>query len=183
MTWSYYQDGPRRTFNFESFQVMNSSSEYSTLASNENIGRLLKKLTMKNKIVDVAILNDPEIPVALGKFASQIDYSRGETFRIVAGVESIRVVIDGKNLERMKNIIPKKSIRKVVTNLAEIIISLADVADRTPGVVSAVTTELAMNGINMIEFMSCVPELIIVVDEKDALRSYDSLEKLSKGIF
>lgn len=153
-----------------------------SVASNENIGRLLKKLTMKNKIVDVAILNDPEIPAALGKFASQIDYSRGETFRIVAGVESIRVVIDGKNLERMKTIIPKKSIRKVVTNLAEIIISLADVADRTPGVVSAVTTELAMNGINMIEFMSCVPELIIVVDERDALRSYDSLEKLSKGI-
>jgi hypothetical protein len=32
----------------------------------------------------------------------------------------------------------------------------------------------------MIEFMSCVPELIIVVDEKDALRSYDAIERLSK---
>lgn len=154
-----------------------------SVASHENISRLLKKLTMKNKIVDVAILNDPEIPAALGEFASHIDYGRGETFRIVAGVESIRVVIDGKNLERMTSMIPKKSVRKVVTDLAEIIISLEDRADRTPGVVSAVTTELAMNGINMIEFMSCVPELIIVVDEADALRSYDSLEKLSKGVF
>lgn len=149
--------------------------------SHRNIEKLLKKLTMKNKIVDVAILNDSEIPAALGKFASQIDYSRGETFRIVAGVESIRVVLDEKNLGKLTGLIPKKSVRKVVSGLAEIIISMSDVAEKTPGVVSMVTTELTMHGINMIEFMSCVPELIIVVDEKDALRSYDSLEKLSKG--
>ncbi len=76
----------------------------------------------------------------------------------------------------------RTSIRKVVSGLAEIIISMSDVAEKTPGIVSTVTTELAMHGINMIEFMSCVPELIIVVDEEDALRSYDSLEKLSKGL-
>ncbi len=50
----------------------------------------------------------------------------------------------------------------------------------TPGVVSIVTMELTMNGINMMEFMSCVPELIIVVHEKDGLKAYESLEKLAK---
>lgn len=138
-------------------------------ATHQGIGRLLKKLTMRNKIVDVAILNDPEITAALGKFASTIDYGQGETFRLVSGVESIRVVIDEKNLDKMKSIIPKKNIPKITTGLAEIIVSMSEVADKTPGVVSEVTSELAMNGINMIEFMSCVPELIIVVDERDAV--------------
>jgi aspartokinase len=150
------------------------------LASHQSIGSLFKKLTMRNKIVDVAVLNDPEITAELGSFAPMIDYSRGETFRIVSGVESIRIVIDEKNLEKMKSIIPKKNITKIVTGLSEIIVSMSEAADRTPGVVSTVTTELAVNGINMIEFMSCVPELIIVVDEKDALRSYDAIERLSK---
>ena len=109
-----------------------------------------------------------------------IDYGQGETFRLVSGVESIRVVIDEKNLDKMKSIIPKKNIPKIVTGLSEIIVSMSQVADTTPGVVSTVTTELAMNGINMVEFMSCVPELIIVVDERDALRSYDAIEKLSR---
>src|SRR5437899_361327 len=72
------------------------------LASHQSIGSLFKKLTMRNKIVDVAVLNDPEITAELGRFASMIDYSLGETFRIVSGVESIRVVIDEKNLEKMK---------------------------------------------------------------------------------
>src|SRR5207253_7072666 len=89
-------------------------------SSHRNIGGLLKKLTMKNRIVDVAILNDPEIPAVLGRFAAQVDYGRGETLRIVAGVESIRVVLDEKNLQRLTTIIPKKSVRKVVTDLAEI---------------------------------------------------------------
>jgi hypothetical protein len=151
------------------------------VAAHESTGLLFKKLTMRNKIVDVAILNDPEITAALGKFASMIDYSLGETFRLVSGVESIRVVIDEKNLDKMKSIIPKKNIPKIVTGLSEIIVSMSEVADTTPGVVSTVTTELAMNGINMIEFMSCVPELIIVVDERDALRSYDAIEKLSRS--
>ncbi len=151
-----------------------------SVASHQHIGTLLRKLTMKNKIADVAISNVPEIPAALGKFAAQVDYGRGETFRIVAGVESIRVVLDEKNLHRLATTVPKKDVRQTVTNLAEIIVSLAEVAEKTPGIVSTVTTELAMNGINMIEFMSCVPELIIVVDEKDALRSYASLEKLSE---
>lgn len=148
--------------------------------SRRTIGRLLKKLTMRNKIVDVAILNDPEITAALAKFASTIDYGLGETFRLVSGVEAIRAVIDEKNLDRLKSIIPRKNLPKISTGLSEIIVSMSDVADTTPGVVSEVTTELAMNGINMIEFMSCVPELIIVVDEKDALRSYDAIEKLTR---
>jgi hypothetical protein len=151
------------------------------LALQSSIGGLFKKLTMRNKIVDVALINDPEITAALGKFASVIDYSLGETFRLVSGVESIRVVIDEKNLDKMKNIIPKKNMRKILTGLAEIIVSMSETADMTPGVVSTVTGELAMHGINMIEFMSCVPELIVVVDERDALRSYDAIEKLSKS--
>src|SRR5271167_3170545 len=150
-------------------------------SSQQNLGKLFRKLTMRNKIVDVAILNDPEITAALGKFASMIDYSLGETFRLVSGVEAIRVVIDEKNLEKMKSIIPKKNIPKISTGLSEIIVSMYDAADTTPGVVSTVTTELAIQGINMIEFMSCVPELIIVVNERDALRSYDAIEKLSRN--
>jgi aspartokinase len=153
----------------------------STIA-HQNTAKLLKKLTMKNKIVDVAIINGPEIAAALGKFASQIDYSRGETFRIVSGVESIRVVVDEKNGGKLTETVPKKSVRKIVRNLAEIIVSLSEIAEGTPGVVSTVTTELAIHAINMIEFMSCVPELIIVVDEKDALKSYDALDTLSKEV-
>src|SRR5580704_17857039 len=47
-----------------------------SVALHQDIWRLFKKLTMRNKIVDVAILNDPEITAALGRFASMIDFGR-----------------------------------------------------------------------------------------------------------
>jgi hypothetical protein len=147
----------------------------------QRIGGLLRKLTMRNKIADISIWNDPQIPEALGKFASEVDYGRGGTFRFVAGVESIRVVLDEKKVDEIRRLIPAKSIRKVVSGLTEIIVSLAEEAEMTPGVVSVLTTELTMQGINMIEFMSCVPELVIVVDEKDGLKAYESIESLAKG--
>jgi aspartokinase len=179
----YVQTTEKGAANLTSDALISAIRRYPLERSREsyaNIGSLVKKLTMKNRIVDVSIVNDPEIPGALGQFASKVDYSRGETFHVVAGSEVTRVVVDEKNLGKLKSSIPNRKIRKTISGLAEIIISLDDQAEKTPGVVSATTTELAMNGINMMEFMSCVPELIIVVDEKDALKSYESLERLSK---
>ena len=144
------------------------------------IGKLLHKITMRNEIVDVDIINSPEIPRALGKIAAQIDYSRGEAFRVLAGVESIKVIVDEKNFDKM-NVIPKQNIRSVAKDLAEIIISMPQIAGRTPGIVAAVTTELMMYNINLVEFMSCVPEIIIIIDENDATKSYQLIENLVKG--
>jgi len=142
-----------------------------------------KKLIMRNKIVEVAIRNDSDIPPALGRFSSQIDYSRSETFRIVAGLETTRVIIDEKNLEELLDTIPKEKIKKVLRNLAEILILLPETtegveAERVPGVVATLSTELTLNGISMTECMSCAPDIIIVVEEKNAIKAYELIDKL-----
>ncbi len=54
------------------------------------------------------------------------------------------------------------------------------IAGTTPGIVAAVTSELMIERINLVEFMSCVPELIIVVEEEDALKSYELIQNLAK---
>lgn len=145
------------------------------------LGKLILKLTMKNRIVDVAILNDPEIPRILSKFSGEIDYGRGETYRIVAGVDTVRLVIDEKNLSKLTSLMPKKSIRNIAFNLSEIIVLLDESTEKTPGVLAVVAEEVAIKGINIVEFMSCIPELIIVIDERDALSCYESLQRLSKS--
>ncbi len=142
-----------------------------------------KKLIMRNKIVEVAIRNDSEIPPALGRFSSQIDYSRSETFRIVAGLETTRVIIDEKNLAKLLDAIPKGKIKKVLRNLAEILILLPETtegieSERIPGVVAVVSSELTLNKISMTECMSCAPDIIVVVEQKDAIRAYELIDKL-----
>lgn len=142
-----------------------------------------KKLNMRNKIVEVAIRNDSLVPPAIGKFSSQIDYSRGETFRMAAGPETTRVIMDERNLGKLLDIIPKEKIKKVLKNLAEIQILLPEVtegidAERVPGVVATLSYELTLNGISMTECMSCAPDIIIVVEQRDAIRAYELIENL-----
>jgi predicted regulator of amino acid metabolism with ACT domain len=143
-------------------------------------GRFITKLSMRNKIADVALVNHPDVHRSIWQVASKIDFARGEVFRMVAGVQAIRLIMDEKNLNLVERL-PRDKVIKVTRGLAEIIIALPPEAERTPGVVSGITTELALQGINMIEIMSCVPEIVIVVEEADAVRSFEVLDRLSQA--
>lgn len=143
--------------------------------------QLLLKLTLKNKIAVVALTNDPAIPKALAKFSAKVEYSRGETLHIVSGIETVKVVTDEKNLGKLEAVVAKKRILNITTGLAEIVISLADSVLNTPGVVATISTHLARSGVNLVEYITCSPHAIVVVEEKDALRSYKLIEDLATG--
>ena len=49
---------------------------------------------------------------------------------------------------------------------------------QTPGVLASVANELAIHGINIIECITCPPELLWFVDENDVLRAYDVINQL-----
>ena len=48
----------------------------------------------------------------------------------------------------------------------------------TPGVVAFLTTLLAEQGVNIVEFISCWTQTIIVIDKKDSLKVYETLSNL-----
>lgn len=48
----------------------------------------------------------------------------------------------------------------------------------TESILAVISNELAIKGINIMEFMSCFPEMLIFVDEKDMLKAYQVLHLL-----
>jgi aspartokinase len=48
----------------------------------------------------------------------------------------------------------------------------------TPGVVAFLATLLAEQNVNIIEFISCWTETIMVVDKKDSLKAYEVLSNM-----
>jgi hypothetical protein len=143
------------------------------------MGGLITKLGMKNKIADVTIRNAPEIPVLLGKFSEDVDYARGETLSIVSGSKNVRVVVDEKNLEKLIKMLPKNSVLGLLRSLAAVIITYDERAYTTPGFSAAMFNELAMAGINLDDFIQSPPDGFFIVAERDALRAYQALERLS----
>jgi aspartokinase len=150
-------------------------------AKHQSVSKLMSKLSLKNEIAVVEILNAPEIPASIARFSSEVDYARGETFSAVSGIRRTRVTVDSKSVDKLVSVVPKKNILSITRNLAEVVLEMSEKSILIPGVYATIITELAMNDINIVDPLSCIPEIIFVVDEKDGAKAYQVLERLKKA--
>jgi len=63
-------------------------------------------------------------------------------------------------------------------NCTMIVVHSPEELEATPGVVAFLTTLLAEQGVNIVEFISCWTQTIIVIDKKDSLKVYETLSNL-----
>jgi hypothetical protein len=157
-------------------------------ARERSLGKMIKKLSMKNNVVEVSVRNRPEMQVIMARFASEMNYAAGETFWLVSTPEILGITIDSNNEARLNAKLAKQDILARLENLAEIVIEMSGIL-YVHGVISAVTTQLAVNDVNIIGIVGAghqhpvtgIERVMITVDEKDLLRAYQSLERLSKA--
>ena len=91
---------------------------------------------------------------------------------------SIRILIDEKNMENVITIVPKNKIISKETNLAEINIYIHPLMQKTPGILAILANELAINGINIVEVMTCPPEMLFIFKKEEFLRASDVVTQL-----
>ena len=63
-------------------------------------------------------------------------------------------------------------------NCTMIVVNSPEELENTPGVVAFLTALLAEQNVNIIEFISCWTETVIVVEKKDSLKAYEALTNL-----
>jgi hypothetical protein len=63
-------------------------------------------------------------------------------------------------------------------NCTMIVVNSPEELEATVGVVAFLTTLLAEQNVNIVEFISCWTETIIVVDKKDSFKTYEALSNL-----
>ncbi|UCH72492.1 MAG: hypothetical protein JSW62_02795 [Thermoplasmatales archaeon] len=135
-------------------------------------------ISTKSKLANIAIIKDTETQKLLPKLFTIVNYNRGDVLRIIQADESIKILVDEKNLEKVKQLFSKDKIIKIDRNLGEVNLHLDPEAVNTPGVIAVASNELTMNGINIMETMSCVPELLWFVKEKDILKVHSVMHRL-----
>jgi aspartokinase len=138
-------------------------------------------LSTRTNLANVVLSKDTKIQQLIPKFFSIIKYDRGDVIRIIQADESIKVLINEKNLEKIVDIIPKDKIILIDKNIAEINLHLDNKAKDTPGVLAIITNELANNCVSIVEVLSCFPELLWFVYQKDLLKAYNALYQLCQS--
>ena len=139
---------------------------------------LTASLSTKSNLVNLAFMKDTEIQRLIPKLFEIIKYTRGEVLRIIQADEAIKVLVDEKNIEKIMELIPENKIISIDKNLAEINMHTNPAVKYTPGIVATITNELAINDVNLVEVMTCFPELLWFMDEKYLLKAYHVLYQL-----
>jgi len=138
-------------------------------------------ISTKSNLAEISLIKDDEVQELLPKIFSIIKYVQGDVLRVTQANESIRLLIDEKNMEKVIDMFPKKKIISKEKGLAEINIYIHPQMQTTPGILATIANELAINDINIVEFMTCPPEMICVVKKDDLLRASRVLYKLCES--
>jgi hypothetical protein len=143
-------------------------------------GKMILRLAMKNKVAVLSLKNDNETQKTIARFSEEVNYSAGETFRVISTLDYVSVTLDAKNAERFETRVPKSTVRKKTGGLAELTIEMSAEVEESPGALAAIVGELALNEVNVRQLTSVGPgRVIVLVSEMDALKSYHALETLA----
>ena len=71
-----------------------------------------------------------------------------------------------------------RALKKSESNLNLISIHSPEELEDVPGVIAHILNSLAMEGINVVEFISCYTDTLLVVRQPDTARAYEMLSSL-----
>lgn len=131
----------------------------------------------KTRIAMVEVRQDANFIKKLGA----LDDGISGHLKLITGTESFKILTESENTKKLKEIF-KKSILEIIDNLSAISITLNKRAMETKGVLARMANEISLHNINIIEIITCVPEVIVYVEQKDLVKTHGILMKLARGL-
>jgi hypothetical protein len=153
---------------------------------------------------DLNIENTSAVKAALRRFAEELQKHKQKREEKVLEVlrKSVLVVYDRKSVlitskeigiengmkvdlpDKFVYLIDKKDMPERISALVKhnnctmIVMHSPEELEATPGVIAFLTTLLSEQNVNVIEFISCWTETVIVVEKKDSLKTYEALSNV-----
>lgn len=146
----------------------------------EKLRRVFSKIAVKTRsdIVDIRVQKNKRSTESISKLNSVIDIEKGEIIRAIQAERSIAIMIDNRNLDKFHSIFNRADCISMDKKLVEINLQFTEEAQNVKGIVALVTSSLYAEGINIVEIMSCAPELLIIVKKDDLLKVLNVIDNL-----
>jgi hypothetical protein len=128
-------------------------------------GRILKVLGDSS----ISILNKVAVVVT----TKEIDV---EPLSVVEGKKFFTYIMEEKEMKKIRK---TKSILLTKINLNLITIHSSPELEEVPGVISHILNALASEGINVVEFVSCYTDTLLVIKQADTTRAFEILSAIT----
>jgi hypothetical protein len=111
----------------------------------------------------------------------QIDFKRGGMFNVIQGNYEVGVITNQRSKDKLLDILEGEKILNVVEDLVGISLTYTKDFMFSPGILYNVLRFLAWENINIVGIIMTQKELSIVVNRSDAMKCYNTLERLGKS--
>ena len=136
------------------------------------------RINIKDAILILDFEKEKDLLQRLQKIVAHTDYDKGDTLKIVVGSASIKLFIDQKKEDALKNIMGEFTVQYRMRNISEFSILFPSSTIKSRGIISAITRELSMHDIPVLELLTASPELLIYVSEEHVIKTYEILKSL-----
>ena len=136
------------------------------------------EVNLKTNIMDINVLKTPELFDKLKRFYDIINFERGDILHVIYGRTHVAIVTNERYKEKMLNLLQNQKVKKLEEDLVALTFIVGKKRIDKPGVLFKMTRSLAWENINIIEIISVDMEVTFIVEKKDAVKAYNSLERL-----
>ena len=138
------------------------------------------RINIRTKMSALLLKRTDEVKTILGRPDKIIGYLEHEIIRVIEGKETLLIVFDQKNFDKILNIFPKKVHIKAKKRVGMIEINYPLSLEKTPGVFNTISSELAENNISIIDAVITSNEHIIIIKEDELNKAFETLYNLCK---
>jgi predicted amino acid-binding ACT domain protein len=118
----------------------------------------------------------------IGPIVQKIDLHKGGIFRLTQGQSKIKIVVDDRDIEHIEaQFGVEVAAQYARRNLGELLMRFRKADEDVPGIAALVSALLAAHNINVVENISCLPDLCIFVDVSDLTKASKVIEDLRKA--
>jgi len=138
------------------------------------------KLSIRTQMVSLELKRTDEVKTQLGRPDKLVEYQEHDTVRVLEGSNTVTLIFDRRNSDKVVNYFAKKNILNVIKNVGMLELSYPKDLEKTPGVFFIIANELAQNDISIIDALISSSEHIIIVDERDVVKAFGLIYSLIK---
>lgn len=131
-------------------------------------------------VVDVTITPKREAFIHELERLVELSNELNERLHIFPLVNSIKIITDANDYERLKAALKSRYSLKPRMDTAKITIRLSEEGEKSPGIAAYITSLLYLNGINIVDAFLGYEDIILVLDESDGSRAYTILKEATR---
>jgi aspartokinase len=139
------------------------------------------EIIMKTDICDIAVRRSPTLLHRLKRLYEIVDFETGDILNIVHGRYEVSVVTNERYREKSLALLKEEKILNVERELVSLTLTFSKEFLYTPGIIFNAVRNIAWESINIYEIVSTNTELTFIINKKDAVKGYKTLERLVKN--